>query len=126
MSRSGTPLGLFVCGGPERGAGSFGDSTFFCTRYDHRFVFASEGDRQDSDLDRTSSMTMSADSNQSVAGIEPPPLRPDHHHGLLVGHGYAASRSTRCTVPVPTPNVLAIFNCPIPVLRSSSISASMV
>ena len=39
---------------------------------------------------------------------------------------YAASRSTRCTVPVPTPSILAIFNCPIPVLRSSSISASMV
>ena len=76
MSRSGTPLGLFVCGGPERGAGSFGDSTFFCTRYDHRFVFASEGDRQDSDLDRTSSMTMSADSNQSLGAG--PRSRLDH------------------------------------------------
>lgn len=66
MSMSGTLLGLFVCGDPEHGAESFGDSTFFVPgTINHRFVFASKGDRQDSGLDRTSSMTMPADSNQS-------------------------------------------------------------
>ena len=99
MSRSGTPLGLFVCGGPERGAGSFGDSTFFCTRDDHRFVFASEGDRQDSDLDRTSSMTMSAGSNQSIVInrlCREPTLRPND--GNRARRNSAKQRYVDCSI----------------------------